>query len=339
MSQYYYNPFGNSGVNEESERAFLRKQQAVKEKKEIRRISWTMSIAIIAYLAIQLAGSLLLKKLNLVELYNSSCVFQNSYTIIAVSFLSVALPFGIMALVNKKKFAHPIIPNTPIKASAGMVWVAFGMLCCIAANVVVSLLISVMEEAFSVTFNKSELLEPDSVLACVVTCISTAVIPAICEEFAMRCCSLQLLRKYSKSFAVFAVSIVFGLLHGNVVQFIFAFIIGMVLGFVTVKTDSIVPAILIHAFNNGMSVVNSVVTYTSGKDIAESAILCVYGFWLITGVVSSVILCVKGEFKPNRNGVNGVLTNAQKFSAFLFPAMLAPFAILIIITATTIVKK
>ena len=49
MSQYYYNPFGNSSVNEERERLFLRKQQEKKEKSEIRLISFTMGCAFKLY--------------------------------------------------------------------------------------------------------------------------------------------------------------------------------------------------------------------------------------------------------------------------------------------------
>ena len=53
MSQYYYNPFGDSGVNEENQRAFLKKQQQKQEKREIRMIILSMGVAVIAYLVIQ----------------------------------------------------------------------------------------------------------------------------------------------------------------------------------------------------------------------------------------------------------------------------------------------
>lgn len=335
---YYYDPFGSSGVNEESQRAFLRAEQARKEKKEIRKISASMGIAIVMYIVLQLTVVGALSAFDLMELYNNNAVFQNAFTILGVSFLCVAVPFGIMALVNRKKYEYPVIPNEPVRAGTCFLWVSFGMVCCIGANVVVTSIISALENALGVTFTQGELLEPDSVLACLMTCISTAIIPAICEEFAMRCCSLQLLRKYGKGFAVFAVSIVFGLLHGNVIQFIFAFLIGLVLGLVTIKTGSIVPAVLIHALNNGVSVVNSILTYTSGEDMAQSAIVVIYGFWIVAGVVSLIRLLSKGAFKIQKKDDSSALSTGQKFSAFLFPFMIVPFVILIIMTATTIIK-
>lgn len=336
MSQYYYNPFGNSGANEEYQRAFLRKQQETNEKKEIRLISLTMGVAIIAYLLFQNVAVAVLYAFDLFDKYNNDAVFQSAFTIIGVSFFSVLVPFGIMALVNKKRYSHPIVPGNSIRPFKCLVWVCFGMLCCVGANFAVSYLITFLELLFDIEFTQGELLEPDSPLACVMCVISTAIIPAICEEFAMRCCSLQLLRKYGKSFAVFAVSIVFGLLHGNVIQFIFAFVVGLILGLVTVKTDSIVPAVLIHGLNNGVSALNSILTYTSGEDVAQTAILIVYALWAASGIASLVYLISKGEFKNTVKSQCGVLTNGQKFTAFLFPWMIVPFLILVIITVTTI---
>lgn len=336
MSQYYYNPFGDSGANEEYQRAFLRKQQENNEKKEIRLISLTMGAAIIAYLLFQNVAVAALYAFDLFDKYNNDAVFQSAFTIIGVSFFSVLVPFAIMALVNKKRYAHPIIPGNSIRPFKCLVWVCFGMLCCVGANFAVSYLITFLELLFDIEFTQGELLEPDSPLACVMCVISTAIIPAICEEFAMRCCSLQLLRKYGKSFAVFAVSIVFGLLHGNVIQFIFAFVVGLILGLVTVKTDSIVPAVLIHGLNNGVSALNSILTYTSGEDVAQTAILIVYALWAASGIASLVYLISKGELKNTVKSQCGVLTNGQKFTAFLFPWMIVPFLILVIITATTI---
>lgn len=337
MSQYYYNPFGNSGISEENQRAFLKKQQEQKEKKEIRTISLFMGAAIIFYLVVQSFVLALLMATGYYSKFESDVIFQSGFTIIGVSFLAVFVPFAVMALINRKRYAHPIIPNKPIKFGKCFMWIAFGMLCCICANISVSYLITMLESLFDVKFTQGEMLEPNSPLSCVMITISTAIIPAICEEFAMRCCSLQLLRKYGSGFAVFAVSIVFGLLHGNVIQFLFAFIVGLVLGFVTVKTNSIVPAVCIHALSNGISVVNSVVNYAAGEKAANTSVVILYLFWFVAGAVCGLILLVKGDFRNKKAPAKSVLSNGQKLVSFLFPWMIIPFALLIYLTAKTIV--
>ena len=337
MSQYYYNPFGNSSVNEERERLFLRKQQEQKEKKEIRAISFWMGSAIIAYILMQTLAVSVMSAFGWYDLYNESSVFQSAFTIIGISFMSVVVPFGIMALINKKRYAYPIIPSKPVKASKGFAWVCFGMMCSSVANMAVSYVTTFLESLFDIEFIRGSSLEPDSAFACVMLVFSTAVAPAICEELAMRCCSLQLLRKYGKGFAVASVSIVFGLLHGNVVQFIFAFIVGLVLAYITVQTDSVVPAVLVHGLSNGISVTNSILNYASGEKAAQYTVVALYLFWIISGALCSAYLLFKGGFKRTSDKKRSVLTTGQKFVSFLFPWMIVPFVVLIYLTAKSIV--
>lgn len=336
MSQYYYNPFGNSDVNSQRERFFLRKQQEIIEKKEIRSISLAMGTAIIAYLLFQSVASSLLVFLGWTDLYEDNSTFQYAFSMIAISFFSVALPFGIMAYFNRKRYRFPVVPAKPLPFSKGFLWVSFGMMFCIIAQFSVNYIITFLQLLFDVKFSGGSSMNPDSVFSCVLSVMAVAVIPAICEEFAMRCCCMQLLKKYGKGFSVLAVSVVFGLLHGNAVQFIFAFAVGVVLGYVTVKTDSVIPAILIHAFNNGLSVISGIIGYAVGDKASNTVVLVLYFFWIIVGVVSTVSLALKGELKNQRKETAGVLTTGQKFLSFFFPGMIVPFGILIMLTALSI---
>lgn len=336
MSQYYYNPFGdNRDMNEEKRQQFELTIEKQKQKKELRLISFTIGLAIMGYLFIQMFAGSILALFGYRSLYLNDSVFQYAFNIVGVSFLSVALPFGIMALCNKRHYSSGVVPNQRISFGKCAMWVCFGMSICILSNYAVSIFVFIFKEVFKLELTQGELLNPDSVFSCVLEIIGIAVIPAICEEFAMRCCCLQLLKKYGKGFAVFAVSIVFGLLHGNVIQFVFAFLIGLVLGLMTIKTGSIVPAILVHAFNNGMSAVQSVTTYAVGEDIAEKAVIIIYIFWLASGALSGFCLLFKGGFKIEKSK-KSLLTLGEKFSAFLFPGMVVPFIILIVLTLTTI---
>lgn len=340
MSQYYYNPFGGSDVNERMQDEILKFNRKREEKKEIRVISFTMGCAIMAYLILQNALASLLIIFNLYDLYENNPVFSYSFYVFAVSFLSVLVPFGIMALINKKRYSYPPVPRTPIKPAKALAWIGFGMGCCIISNFAVSYIITFINVLTGRELTQSEMAKPDSVFSCVLLAISLAVMPGICEELSMRCFSLQLLRKYGKGFGVFAVSIVFGLLHGNVVQFIFAFLVGLVLGFVTVKTDSIVPAIFIHAFNNGMSVFQYIVEYALGESWANKSTVAVYVFWFVVAVISFVYLIVKRELKREKKELSqSVLTNGEKFTAFLFPWMIVPFLFLISLTVLSVLES
>ena len=88
----------------------------------------------------------------------------------------------------------------------------------------------------------------------ILTIVSTAVIPALVEEFGMRGACLGTLRRYGDGFAIFCSSLLFGFIHGNFSQIVFAMFTGIATGYATVKSGSIWPAVIIHFINNFISI-------------------------------------------------------------------------------------
>ena len=84
---------------------------------------------------------------------------------------------------------------------------------------------------------------------------------------------LTVLRRYGDAFGIFVSALLFGFLHGNFIQTPFAFIVGLVLGYVTVYTGSMLPAMIIHFLNNTVSILMS---YLSGIIAFENLALIIY---------------------------------------------------------------
>lgn len=83
--------------------------------------------------------------------------------------------------------------------------------------------------------------------------VTTAVLPAICEETAHRGMLLHGLSSYGTTKAIIFSSILFGLMHMNIEQFFYTTAIGFALGYLTTFCDTIYPAIIIHFTNNALS--------------------------------------------------------------------------------------
>ena len=83
--------------------------------------------------------------------------------------------------------------------------------------------------------------------------ILTIVVAPIFEEFMLRGVALKALSKYGTSFAIIVTALIFALLHGNFIQGIPTFFMGIMFGVITVKSKSIIPAIIIHFINNSLS--------------------------------------------------------------------------------------
>lgn len=76
-----------------------------------------------------------------------------------------------------------------------------------------------------------------------------AILAPISEEVLFRGVILRGLQPYGKKFAILASAFLFGLFHGNFLQTPYAFLVGLVLGYVTVEY-AMWWAILLHLLNN-----------------------------------------------------------------------------------------
>ena len=80
-----------------------------------------------------------------------------------------------------------------------------------------------------------------------------AVLPGFCEEFLHRGIVLQGTKHMGFKKSILISSILFALMHYNVEQVFYAFVIGLILGFVSVVAKNIYPVIIIHFINNGIA--------------------------------------------------------------------------------------
>ncbi len=91
----------------------------------------------------------------------------------------------------------------------------------------------------------------------IINLIIIALIPAIVEEFIFRGVIFNSYKKRNPFGAVLLSAFLFGLVHMNVNQFSYAFVIGVIFALLTYATGSIIPSIIAHFVINGNSVVMS----------------------------------------------------------------------------------
>ncbi len=110
--------------------------------------------------------------------------------------------------------------------------------------------------------------ETDELYEILLLFISTAIVPAIVEEILFRGVILNALLPFGGTVAVFGSAFLFALMHGNVLQFFYTALMGIILGYVYVRTRSIWCGVLIHFFNNALSVVQEILINLPDADTA-----------------------------------------------------------------------
>lgn len=299
-----------------------------KEKNEIRGAGNRTAAAFLIMTAIMVFWSyplfILAKKFNLETCFLTWIKDDTLVNVFQIIISSVAFifPYVFLAKIFKIKI-NDALQLKPIKQKKqATALILIGLSVCSFINIVTTFAGNLFENmGFSYEANINSA-NPNNIFGIILTFIATAVTPAIVEEFAMRGILLTALRKYGDAFAILISSVIFGLMHGNFEQIPFAFMLGIYLGFITVKTSSILPAMLLHFLNNALSVVMGYLSESlkiSGVQLQYP----VYFLLLFIPVFFGIYMLSKEKDFFELNTVKSVITEKTKIISFLTaPAMI-----------------
>lgn len=223
---------------------------------QLRRYGTLTGLVLIASVVMQTVIRTLIGLSPMWAMYMNDVTYYHAVSIIA-QFAYTFLPFFALYLFSKREDKKEILVFDLPKSKELYILALFaGFMFCVIGNSATSSL-SVLFSFFEIEFNSGMegLASPTSVLGIILNILNFAVAPALFEEFAFRGVLLQPLRKYGDWFAIFASSFAFAILHGNMVQIPFAFIVGVALGYFCIKTQSIWTSVSIHFLNNLYSVI------------------------------------------------------------------------------------
>ena len=82
--------------------------------------------------------------------------------------------------------------------------------------------------------------------------VYSCIIAPVTEEIFFRGALMKIFSKSSQHFGIIASAVFFGLAHGNLPQFMLAFLVGIFFGHIDMKHNSIVPSVIVHIFINSM---------------------------------------------------------------------------------------
>jgi membrane protease YdiL (CAAX protease family) len=147
-----------------------------------------------------------------------------------------------------------------------LIFIGFGG--CMIANYVSNIFL-VFFEMFGFTSTYSAVEDPENIQDIILMCISTAIIPPLTEELAIRGLLMSRMRRYGNWFAIVTSAFIFGVFHGTVAQIPFAFVCGLFIGYAVIATESIWTGVFIHALNNGISCLCSILIEYVGEETAN----------------------------------------------------------------------
>jgi len=124
------------------------------------------------------------------------------------------------------------------------------------------------------------------------TIIFVGIIAPVMEEVIFRKILLSRLRKFGDFFSIFLSALAFGMFHGNLYQFFYAFALGCIFAYIVIKTGTIKYSIILHMIIN---LFGSVIMLKVGlmQNIIVTTIVGLFVFIMIIAGIALFFMNIK----------------------------------------------
>lgn len=223
---------------------------AGEEARRYRRTFSRVGLAMLAMILLPVGAQLLLQALALAW---APALLENTVFLYGVSALTtygIGFPAAMLVLLTLRvEGQDPAKRQLNLQSWLGLWLLAMGWL--YIANLVTLSLMDVLT-----TLRGEAIPNPVEALGdlpVVFNLVYSCLLAPVCEELCFRWMILRRLRPWGDGFALCASALLFALVHGNLYQMLYAFVVGLVLGGALLHTGSLKGCILLHAGVNFIS--------------------------------------------------------------------------------------
>lgn len=159
----------------------------------------------------------------------------------------------------------------------------------------------------------------DDPVANVIFFVILVISPAVLEEFCLRGIVCGRLAKYNRWAAVIFSAVLFSLMHMTVNQIPFAFLAGLLLGYVYLRTGSIWSCVIIHAVNNGFAYFCEYLFYRFEDNVTVDRVFMLsWAAMFVLGLIGVVILGLTHRDREDACPLSGGEAAAAGMSSPIF---------------------
>ena len=216
----------------------------------------TYAIGLIIILIIQIKGRILgidtttNKELNIIF-----GISQDKYNFL-VGYLPCMIADVIAIIIAIKTTKIKLKADIFTQNKSSKAFILLGTISCIGTGMISSIIYfvySTIIKNYGIIIPEPDFSFPTQSIYLILFLIYVCLLGPILEEIIFRGFILKSMQKYGNLTAIIVSSILFSMFHLNLVQFVNPVIMGILLGFITIKSKSIVPSIIAHIFNNSMA--------------------------------------------------------------------------------------
>ncbi|MFI3142481.1 MAG: type II CAAX endopeptidase family protein [Clostridia bacterium] len=272
---------------QESFQAYLQQlEKKTKQKKDLKKLGNLTGFALLSYVFIQSLCAIFLELFGGSSFYLTSATFETGYNIFVV-ILSIAAAFAFFGIKMNKVSGvkEPIQYDAPKDKKQLALAIFSGLGLCMIANYITVYFVLFLS-MFGINLSSPDITTTSlSIIDVILTYIQVVIVASVVEEISLRGFTMGNLKQFGIKFAIFASAVIFGLMHANFVQAPFALIVGLGLGYLTIKTRSVWTGIIIHSLNNFISITVSYMYLIMDENVINSLYTIFTYALIIIGII------------------------------------------------------
>lgn len=240
MNQYpNYSPYQNSQGEEE---IILLPQKPPRARLHIGTIAFAITLGMLLTMIVQMIGAVVISEVNPALIENDW--FSMAFSVVPIYLIEMPIAYLLLLTIPKsapqKKKCHPLM------------WLCFVFLCFFVSylsNFIGQFVNAWIYNFFGIEV-QDEIAEISYITPLGANFLFMGVLAPIFEELFYRKAIIDRLRRYGDVPAILISGLIFGLIHGNLSQVFYATAIGIVLGYVYLRTGNVLYTISLHATFN-----------------------------------------------------------------------------------------
>ncbi len=275
-------------------------EEARRERKDAQKRAWFVGVTMLVTLPLQFLMAMLCgptiaqaeRELTQSALHRLFYYVMYGGYYCAMLLLPVALcalPFRVSPRPKRAQRRRVSVPE-------GVLTALFGLGFCVLANYVTNYWLF-FAERFGVQPYQGDYHSEAGWLPLVLNLVVYAVLPAVVEELVFRGWFISALQPAGERCALVVSALLFGLAHGNLTQMPFAFMLGLLFGWLFLRTGRLWPSMLIHFLNNAMSVVFDWLGAYMAEGDYRVMQQTLWAGLVLAGAVAAVLLAVHPAFR------------------------------------------
>lgn len=304
-------------------------------KREFKQLGSIIGISLLIYIGSQLVIPLLINIIISAFFNNLSETdkFLTLQMFSQISCLGLAFLF-LKSYINKndtsKKISKTVIPKSHI---------LFIMLALI---VILQLVLTSIYPFIGLDYDITNEITTNSnspVFSKILLIVTLAVVPAVFEELFFRKGLIDLCEKHGKKFALILSALLFGFIHMNISQGIFAFVLGILMGLVYLYTKDIKLTMLIHFLNNGFAAVSMIIPSNSILQLALGVLVIVT---VIVGTIELIYHLSNKEFRTkllSKTTINTKTKNIRTKYIYMFYDYIFDISIILVFILSIMTER